>query len=675
MNDLPLSRARMSRFVAAFASLLASCAAADRSSTVTPSAAVDTTRTVSPEHIAVRVGGTSAVLPRGITSFGAAHARGSAYVLGGYFGTPHAYSEAGQTGDLMRLDLETNEWTRLGEVDKAQSVALVAHEGRLIRVGGMQAHNKEGTPADLHSVDTVEVFDIETSTWSQWPALPEPRSSHDAFVLDDAIWVVGGWSLQGEEHTWHSTIARLDLRHPLDGWTEIDAPFQRRALAVAAVDQKLVMMGGIDTNRELSSEVNIYDTASGTWSTGPEFPGPGFGMAAAALGGAVYASGMDGVLRRWQPGQEAWTDAATLAYPRFFHRLVPTESGTLLAMGGIRDMASGTRVASVEELAIEPTQGETTWLSYTLPSPMQSKNRQGVGLLGDSLFFFGGNKSLGQHDFGPEFFVAEGHALDLVSLAWRPIAPYPEHRQTMSVFATDWGQLVSVGGFGHDGEVARTHPEIYAYHPKKDEWRAIGTLPGQGRTQFGLALREKEAVVFGGLDYDPRRAKDDQFRHQTSLLHAPLTPASMDFESTTTEQPTPRRAFAGALLADRYYMVGGMREDFALVDSCEAYNFADTSWTTISCPKHTRLSGKMVAMGGKLYLAAGSSKTTPEGELRPDHSLEVYDPETNRWEVLVESLPIEPKHLSMLPYGDRLVLTSTHNADGVVNLLIVDPPT
>src|SRR5688572_26189726 len=33
-----------------------------------------------------------ALMPRGLTTFGAATHRGALYVLGGYFGTPHAYS-------------------------------------------------------------------------------------------------------------------------------------------------------------------------------------------------------------------------------------------------------------------------------------------------------------------------------------------------------------------------------------------------------------------------------------------------------------------------------------------------------------------------------------------------------------------------------------------------------
>lgn len=610
-------------------------------------------------------------MPRGLTSFGAAVSSDSLYVLGGYFGRPHAYSKAGQSGDLMRLELSTGQWERLGAIEPAQSVVLVAHNDRLVRIGGMQALNEPGDEADLRSLATVDAFDPQTSSWTTLPDLPSARSSHDAVIVGDAVWVVGGWTLDGETKQWQTTAASLDLASDTPTWAEVDAPFKRRALAVAGTDDRLVVIGGIDDARNLSQRVDVYDPEAKSWSTGPDFPGPGFGVAAMGVGDAVFASGMDGVVHRWTPGSDAWNKVSTLAYPRFFHRLVATGPDELLAVGGIRQMASGTRVRPIEPISTEGDAGPSM-LQFELTSPLPSKNRQGLALVDDTVFMFGGNKSLGQHDFGPEFFTDAGYALDLASMQWQPIAPYPSARQTMTTFVTSWNHVVSVGGFGHDGEVARSHPEIYAYHPKKNEWRQVGSLPGQGRTQFGLALRDDEALLFGGLDYDPRRPKGDQFRHELGLLRSTLKPSDLSFASTDLSMTEPRRAFAGALIGDDYVVVGGMREGFALVDSCEAFSLETRKWRAVACPDHARLSGKMVAMGGKLYLAAGSSKGS-DGKLAADPSLEVYDPEADAWTMVAESLPIEPKHVHLVAYGDRLALLSTHNDRGTLDIVMVDP--
>ena len=661
---------------AAVTSIAASCAHHDRGpqepGTETPNTTPTPTEPVVVTELPLDIEGPTAVLPIGITSFGAATHGGSLYVLGGYFGRPHAYSEAGQSGDLLRLDLETGTWARLGEIAKAQSVTLVAHEGTLIRVGGMQARNAEGTDADLHSVDTVAAFDIATSTWRSLPPMPEPRSSHDATVIDGVLWVAGGWTLAGKEHTWANSVLRLDLADPSKGWEAIEVPFRRRAVAAGGAEGKLVVVGGIGDDRRPSSAVDVYDPATKTWSEGPTLPGPGFGAAAVSHGGALLVSGMDGVVHEWRPGQEQWTAVTTLAFPRFFHRFAMTDAGELLVAGGIRSMASGSRVRPIERIAIEAP--HESRVQIALPFPLESKNRQGVAVHGDRVYFFGGNLSLGQHDFGPEFFTDQALALNLASLSFEDIAPYPHKRQSMSTFVTTTGKIVSVAGFGHDGEVARTHPEIFAFDPVKNAWAEIGALPGQGRTQFGLAPRKDEVMLFGGLDYDPRRAKKDQFRHEMGLLRAPMDATNMNFEATDLKLREPRRAFAGQLIEDRYYVVGGMKDGFALVDTCEYYDFGTNEWSSFSCPSHPRLSGKMVPLDGKLYLTGGSAPTGPEGKLAPDASLEVYDLAADRWSTIDAALPIQPKHLSLGTYGDRLVFISTHNEEGMLNLMLLDPP-
>jgi N-acetylneuraminic acid mutarotase len=179
-------------------------------------------------------------------------------------------------------------------------------------------------------------------------------------------------------------------------------------------------------------------------------------------------------------------------------------------------------------------------------------------------------------------------------------------------------------------------------------------------------------VRFGGLDYDPRRAQADRFRHELDVLAAPLKPREMIFSETKTAVPQPRRAFAGALHGDTYYLVGGMREGFDLVETCEAHDFTANTWRTIACPERLRLSAQLVALGEKLYVAAGSSRG-PNGQLEPDPSLEVYDPATNTWTMVLDRLPIEPRHVHMLPYRDRLLLFGTHDTEATAHVVLVAP--
>src|SRR5690606_10074640 len=107
------------------------------------------------------------------------------YVLGGYHGEPHAYSRDGQSGELARMRLDGDHtWEALPGVEPLQSVALVAHDDSIVRVGGMRASNRAGEPEALRSVAESARYRPDTGTWEPLPDLPEGRSSHDAVVLD-----------------------------------------------------------------------------------------------------------------------------------------------------------------------------------------------------------------------------------------------------------------------------------------------------------------------------------------------------------------------------------------------------------------------------------------------------------------------------------------------------------
>jgi hypothetical protein len=60
----------------------------------------------------------------------------------------------------------------------------------------------------------------------------------------------------------------------------------------------------------------------------------GFGVSAWALGGKLYASGADGVVCRLADDRASWEPVGKLARPRFFHRLLPADASSLVAVGG-----------------------------------------------------------------------------------------------------------------------------------------------------------------------------------------------------------------------------------------------------------------------------------------------------------------------------------------------------
>lgn len=622
----------------------------------------------------IRVAGFAPVLPRGTTSFGMAVTEdGTLYVLGGFRGEPHHYLAEGQSADLHRLAPGAQRWEAAPGLGAGiQSVALVPFEGALHRVGGMRV----GEPNQLHSVAEHGRFDPATGEWTAVAPLPQARSSHEAIALGDSIVVIGGWALDGDRS--EGRFAETMLRYREGRWEASPAPVRRRAVGAAASDTTLLVAGGLTPEGEISQRVDVYDAEGEQWSRAPDLPGErtGFGVAVAYAGDAFLASGMDGVLWRWAPGDERWTRAGELRFPRFFHRMAAV-GDELVVVGGIGGMHTDGRTRFVERLALDGSRPAVA--SATLPWPGKAKNRQAMFLVGDHLYLFGGNDSLEQHDFAAERFQTEGWRIHLPSLSIEERSPFPVPRQTMAVRVTEEdgdASVVIAGGFGHEpvadeGESeARTQRELYRYDVERDRFERGPDLP-VSRSQTDLVRApDGTLLVLGGLDYDPTREEGDHFRHLVEIAH--LAPDAAAFAPLETPLPEPRRAFAAGTLGSTHYLVGGMKEGFQLVDACTRFDLNERTFTPFTCPEQDRLGGELVTVGAHLALVGGTAREGDEGELTEVRHIERYDPEDDRWSTAEAELPFSPRHARAFAYRGGVLVVSTHNDEGLLRLAFID---
>jgi hypothetical protein len=166
-----------------------------------------------------------------------------------------------------------------------------------------------------------------------------PRSSHDAVVLGDKLYVAGGWSLAGgtNKPAWPANALVLDLKNRRAGWREFPQPFQRRALALAAQGTRLYAIGGMDSDNSTTLAVDVYDTATGRWTKGPALPPgkhKGFSCSAINQGGRIYANAFQGDLLRLTSDGTAWETVGRVQHPRLSHRLVTAGATQLIVLGG-----------------------------------------------------------------------------------------------------------------------------------------------------------------------------------------------------------------------------------------------------------------------------------------------------------------------------------------------------
>jgi outer membrane protein assembly factor BamB len=324
-------------------------------------------------------------LPEGVASFGGAVADGWLYVYGGHTGTEHAHSAANLSSHFRRVQLGstgeasgTQAWEELPMQTPLQGLPLVSHGGKLYRAGGLSVRNATtDDEEDLHSITEFASYDPATGQWTDLTPLPAPRSSHDAVVIGDKLFVVGGWTLSGtSDGEWLERSLVFDLANPDAGWQKLpEQSFQRRALAAAEWHGKLVALGGMDENADVSPRVDFFDPTTGKWSEGPNLPGrgiAGFGVSAWNLDGELYVSGMRGVVYRLNDEGSDWEEVAKLGTPRFFHRLLPGGDDSLLAVGGASRKGHLTDIEEIDVKSTEPSK-ET---AADTPAASDEANRQ-----------------------------------------------------------------------------------------------------------------------------------------------------------------------------------------------------------------------------------------------------------------------------------------------------------
>jgi Kelch motif len=299
-----------------------------------------------------------------VNSFGGATLGDWLYVYSGHLGKMHDYHSGTTAKHFRRLDLrDGTTWEDLPMSADLQGVALVSDDRALYRIGGMKAHNEPDGDEDTRSVADFARFDPVTMAWADLPPLPEPRSTHDAIVFENTIYVFGGWNLKGSDAKpeYANTALAFDLARPESGWRSFEQPFRRRALAVAEQDGKLFVLGGLQSDSKVTTRVDVFDPRTQVWSRGPDLPGrdehEGFSPSAFTVADRLYYSGMAGEIFRLADGAARFEIVGAWFEPRLTHRLLPGPGSSLLAVGG--NHRRGKQTARIERILVNAAAKDT----------------------------------------------------------------------------------------------------------------------------------------------------------------------------------------------------------------------------------------------------------------------------------------------------------------------------
>jgi hypothetical protein len=203
--------------------------------------------------------------------------------------------------------------------------------GKIYLVGGQGPGGR--------SLATVVAFDPRTRRYEQVPDMPA-RIDHPLVTTHEgALYVVGGYvDSEPTGRAWRYA--------PGAGWKELpDLDAGRGGLAGGVIQDRLFAVAGAprtfpEVRARPYASVEIYDLASGRWTTGPPIPTARHHTAASVLEGRLYVAGgrapgefSSSAFERYDPRSEKWEKLPALPMGSGGLELV-TAGGSIVAIGG-----------------------------------------------------------------------------------------------------------------------------------------------------------------------------------------------------------------------------------------------------------------------------------------------------------------------------------------------------
>jgi N-acetylneuraminic acid mutarotase len=207
---------------------------------------------------------------------------GKIYAIGGVAGSSSSYSSVETYSTVEEYDPATDTWTAKSEMPTTRgSHSANVVDGKIYIIGGTR-----GAAFSSDRIQTVEVYDPATDTWTQKGDMPRGIGAGYSSVVDGKIYVIGGYG----------GAQRVDEYDPAtDTWTmKSDMPTRRHALSTSTLDGKIYAIGGYVPGVAGDpgvATVEVYDPATDTWTAAPDMPTGRMGPRTSVVDGKIYVIG------------------------------------------------------------------------------------------------------------------------------------------------------------------------------------------------------------------------------------------------------------------------------------------------------------------------------------------------------------------------------------------------
>ena len=171
------------------------------------------------------------------------------------------------TAQVNVFNIESNQWYSKNPMPTDRlNLACALLDNKIYVAGGMHCIN--GVP-NYNGLETFEVYDLLTETWSILPNMPTKRWGLSITVFDGQIYVFGGRGLVDRP-------ASVDVYDPqTNSWSsKANMPTPRYQLITCLADNKIYAIGGwySSSSGPIYNRVEVYEPINDVWTTETAMP-------------------------------------------------------------------------------------------------------------------------------------------------------------------------------------------------------------------------------------------------------------------------------------------------------------------------------------------------------------------------------------------------------------------
>lgn len=140
----------------------------------------------------------------------------------------------------------------------------------------------------------LDVYDCKTQEWSILPDAPRPRDHFQIVITDGKLYTLGGRTTSAADNPFKNTVQEVDVFNiETNTWSTLDAklPTPRAGNFTVLVGNEILVMGGESFFQQSAHpEVEALNVNTLTWRRLPEIPRGRHGTGAILKGNMIYTA-------------------------------------------------------------------------------------------------------------------------------------------------------------------------------------------------------------------------------------------------------------------------------------------------------------------------------------------------------------------------------------------------